>query len=408
MKKVFVTILIAAAAVASVLSSCQKNPEGEEGVKKYNLTVKLAVADSLLFEDLGDKSLTLSYSKGADSKDVPIDTAGVILKLPQGTYSLSVSGKLSPSVSLSGAASVELYQDAEASIELTQIMASPLIFRAIYSCCGIKGYTRDNFFEIVNNSDEVQYLDGVCLGCYSGANYTSASAWLPLVQKGLYPGDVGGAIIAFPGSGKEHPLEPGQAIVLANDATDHSTKAPAGNNCPDLSGADWEVYIGSDLKSNTKDTDYADVPNMEVIHFVSNDVWCQSIQNGGAFMFRMPEGVDVKKFAADSTNLMITPGTQAQTYYVMIPSEYVLDAVSLRNTAKDESTLFPFFASWDEVAMVPQATQNSGNGVRRRVVKVENGRAYYQDTNNSKKDFISNVKIVPGAEYTEVDPEPEA
>ncbi|MBR0300530.1 MAG: DUF4876 domain-containing protein, partial [Bacteroidales bacterium] len=48
-----------------------------------------------------------------------------------------------------------------------------------------------------------------------------------------------------------------------------------------------------------------------------------------------------------------------------------------------------------------------GNAVRRKVAKIENGRAYYKDTNNSSKDFVSakGGTIVPAAVPTAADAE---
>lgn len=407
MKKA-VKLFLAAAATLALFAACE---DQKEGVKKYTLTVTTTVAAEDQVEGVSPTDLVLKWTKGGKSGTVTPDALSlvedentIVVELPQGNYSINVSGVLGYA-KIGGQADVELYDDTEISIELKKIKTSSLIFRTIYSCWGIKGYTRDNYFEIVNNSDEVQYLDNVALGCVSGANFTSASAWLELTRQGLYVGDLGGSVVAFPGTGKDYPLQPGEVVVIANDATNHSELAAEGNNCPDLSGADWEIYIDATLMANTKDTDYTDVPNLRVIHFVSNDIWCQSALNGGVFMFRLPEGQSLEDFAADENNLMTTPGTSATTQYLMIPSQYVLDAVSLYNPAKDRSTIFPFFASWDEADGVDQATQFSGKGVRRKVISVENGIAKYKDTNNSFEDFLTNVTMTPRQAYTEVDVE---
>lgn len=64
----------------------------------------------------------------------------------------------------------------------------------------------------------------------------------------------------FPGtpvSGREYPISPGQYIVVAADAVDHSLYA----NAVDLSGADWEFFnpLGSDY-------DVPGIPNVVNIH----------------------------------------------------------------------------------------------------------------------------------------------
>ena len=41
--------------------------------------------------------------------------------------------------------------------------------------------------------------------------------------------------------------------------------------------------------------------------------------------------------------------------------------------------------------------------MRRKVSRIENGRAYYQDTNNSSNDFLNNQPLTPGQTPTQAD-----
>ena len=56
----------------------------------------------------------------------------------------------------------------------------------------------------------------------------------------------------FPGSGRDYPVAPGQVVVVATAAVDHSVVDPG---LPDLSGADFEF-------EGTADADNPDVPNI--------------------------------------------------------------------------------------------------------------------------------------------------
>jgi len=111
-----------------------------------------------------------------------------------------------------------------------------------------KFYFFGQFVELYNSSQDTLYLDG----CIVTRNY-------PTVLGDLEEIDFVRAIHAFqfpgtPVTGRVYPIFPGQYVVIAADAIDHSAYA---NNAPDLSGADWEMFnpLGSDY-------DVLDVPNL--------------------------------------------------------------------------------------------------------------------------------------------------
>ena len=85
----------------------------------------------------------------------------------------------------------------------------------------------------------------------------------------------------------------------------------------------------------------------------------------------------------------------------MIPSKYVLDAVDIWNSSNENN--YATFLSKDDAQGVLASTAWAGKCVRRKVTKIVNGRAYYQDTNNSANDFLNNQPLTPGVKPTEVD-----
>jgi hypothetical protein len=75
---------------------------------------------------------------------------------------------------------------------------------------------------------------------------------------------------AFPGAGRDHPLAPGEVVIITTQAIDHSQFA---DHLPDLTGADFEFSDPSGLAQNPH------VPNMVNVgprwrprgmHFVMN------------------------------------------------------------------------------------------------------------------------------------------
>ena len=146
-------------------------------------------------------------------------------------------------------------------------------------------YEDDTYITIYNPTSEVKYLDGLAL---------ASTALDPSVQvefdgnKDFRREYVGVSQMSyFPGSGKEHPINPGQTIVIAKYAVDHakdfftsldkmleeSGEKPADRTLYtgidallDLSKADWEW-----TNSKTDSKNNPNVPDLVPIYVGSND-----------------------------------------------------------------------------------------------------------------------------------------
>jgi len=104
-------------------------------------------------------------------------------------------------------------------------------------------YFYDQFIELYNSGDETVYLDGMVV-CRMGY----------LLESITY-------IFQFPGEplgGQEYPVEPGQFVVIAQDAYDHRDIV---SESIDLTYADWEFRNSADFG----DWDNPDVPNIDNI-----------------------------------------------------------------------------------------------------------------------------------------------
>ncbi len=382
--KIFAAVLVAG--LSAAFAACSSDNGG--GVKSYPVSVSLSLGDGLAIENISNLQLIIKSDKGVNDT---IDVAGLQtpLVLKQGVYDFSVTGKVKDEATafVTGLAKANVYNETTVSVPVSKANQSTLIFKTIYNAGGKQYYIKDSFFEIVNNSDEVQYLDNLILAS-ALAGQSAENAWQANGITDLYP-MANGAVLAFPGSGTDYPLLPGQSIIVANDATNHADADHANDpNCPDLSNADWEVY----LDYNSQEVDNP-AKNLKVI-FTNNKympMWGFGVQSIALALVKLPEGVTPEDFAADANNFQTTPGTTTSQEYMMIPSKYVLDAVDVWNANASEH--YGFFLPKDDKQGVPCSDSYAGKCERRKVTKEVNGRKYYQDTNNSSEDFLTNQPL---------------
>jgi hypothetical protein len=120
------------------------------------------------------------------------------------------------------------------------------------------GYVFGGYVELYNNSDTTIYLDGKIFGVGPQYMRDFSSAVTPISCEDVAPYqlDPDGLWSRYfwriPGSGRQYPLVPGRAAVLATDAINHSQ---VDSRLPDLSGADFE-FLGP------IDADNPFVPNL--------------------------------------------------------------------------------------------------------------------------------------------------
>ena len=390
MKNLASKLLAAALLLVGSAAFFSCNTHDDVKIKSYPMEVKFALHDGLAWNNITDAKLIVSNDKGLhDTISIKGDTT---ITFVQGLYNFVVTGKVKDEAAayVQGTAGANLFQNATVNVALSKVVRSSLIFKAIYTTGGKQGYMKDGYFEIVNNSDEVQYLDGLILSAPAGKQQNK-NAWQANGFEDLYACGQG-QVLAFPGSGHDYPLQPGQSVLIANDGANHKDLAGAGNHCPDLSKADWEVY----LSYVNGEIDYP-AKNLDVI-FVNNK-YMKAFGLGffgrAYVLARLPQGMPPEAFAADHSNIKKEPGNAAATMeYLVIPSKYVLDAVDIWDA--QTTNHYPTFQAKDDAEGVLASKAWEGKCVRRKVTKVVNGRAYYQDTNNSANDFLNNQELKPG------------
>ena len=388
--------LLLAAGATLLFASCDngKDDGGDNGSKKLQLTVNLTAPTGYEASQLpamtvtavnSDKELTYTETTAAGATSVTFEVSS-------GQYQITATGRFSNTITFSGAATADVFDSKSATVALTEVNKSPLVFKEIYSTSVMNGgpVMNDTYMEIVNNSDEVQYLDQVIIGAMTAL--AAPNPWVDGSGSQLDKYPLYGIVAAFPGTGKQHALQPGESVVIANDAKDWS-----GTGATNLANADWECYVPD---AGQADADY-DAPNLEIVYNLETQRRLgPGFFGGGLVLAKLPEGMTPSQFAANSDNFMTEPNTEKTQLYFMMPSKYLLDAVEMFDAS--ESTHYHRLLAQDDAGSA-LVTGWSGKSIRRKVTKVENGRAYYQDTNNSTNDFLTDQPLTPGVHPTQAD-----
>ncbi len=184
------------------------------------------------------------------------------------------------------------------------------------SLVGLPGYDAHMYIELYNNSDTTVYLDGKIIG--SGFNYNLDAALWTCAETEPYRNEPTGVyaqfFTAFPGSGTQYPLTPGQAVVVADQAIDHSAFYAG---LPDLRNADFE-FAFPDRANNP------DVPDLV-------DIGWKPVS--GTRTERFVSLSDVP-FVADPLDLeslpRVTPEYQGD--FVLVPAEQIIDIASFTSS----------------------------------------------------------------------------
>ena len=428
MKKVlFLSSLLCAA--LCLTTSCQ---DDEPVAKKYQVTVTVT-ADGIALDSLSDFSLKCLNASGNEMAAIEGENDfSKTYKLIAGNYTLSGFASSSAFNFIGEQKFIVGSEDIDVKLVLkpTPKVKGGIIFKELYYTGVPSYYFRDGFYELVNNSDEIMYLDGIIFTEIQRGYGSSASTWMDSlgnIPADFYPLD--GYVMQFPGTGKDYPVEPGQTVLIAANAYNHGTEAdstkkarvlsdadqpsPAG----DLSTADWELFLPAKAPISY---DNPDVPSLNIIWSnTTTNCWMLTVFGNPIALAKLPEGyADAEAFVNDSTNYHSVSGGKP---ILCLPRNCIIDAIDIQRSGETQivKVFWPSedagytyatgaddsdpdyatdFDSWTSPAY-------SGKSIRRKCIMVtEEGRAYFKDTNNSTEDFIlGGQKAVVRRTFTQPD-----
>ncbi len=251
-------------------------------------------------------------------------------------------------------------------------------------------YNNDVYIELYNNSDEVVYIDGLCIGIHA-QNSVNPSQWIDTEGNMLDRIPITFQSWMFPGTGEDYPVEPRETVVLANVAMNHQADTLNPNSPADLSNADFEAYV-----EHARGTpDNVNVPNMIEIYTTSPAMnnWVLDVNGRAIITWRLPTGLDWESFVENPDNFMQNPATGAGFNMLMVHKDWVVDAVDIVRPEEDRrNKQLPVEVD----AGFVWNPEGRGHSVRRKVEQIIDGHVFLRNTNNSSEDWIGGVVPAPG------------
>jgi len=394
-----------------LLSLLLVNCGSDDVTPSYILTLKVAYPDGFTAANFpGDVTVTATNTSSTLTTSMVANANGeAIFELVVGTYnfttSFSVTGDDDEEYSFNGVIS-NYTLIAESSVNMNLIMVDNtggFVLKEIYyagsKTVDEKSYYSDQFHEIYNNSGDTLYADGLCLAVMDPSLSSTPSVWvnedgslmdrLPLIFH----------VWRIPGDGNDHPVLPGESVLIAQDGIDHKTDENGNPNSPvNLGNADWEAYV----EAAGKDLDASNVPNLTLVYTTTTTSfdWLAPVSGPAEVLFRLPD--DWEAYASDANNFMTKPGSTSSTEYMLIDREFVIDAVECIRVDKPE-----FYKrvpnELDAGYTFLDGNSYCAKSVRRKAKMIIDGRVIYKDTNNSSEDFLHDLDPTPGINPTTVE-----
>lgn len=254
-------------------------------------------------------------------------------------------------------------------------------------------YIGDTYFKIYNNTDHVLYADGLAI-CESKFKSTQFYTYTPDIRQDEMTVH---AIYVIPGNGTEHPVAPGESLVICDTGIDHRISNP---NSFDLSDADFEWYDESTNPSHT-DIDSPTVPNLDKWYCYTLTVFVPHNRGFSSFaLARIPIGKEayLSDYYYDYEYTIYVPaGTFPMSGSAYrLPNEWIVDGVNCSvETDRQWNVLPPSIdAGWTHCGAMDSDENRFFKSIRRKMLYLtDDGIKVLKDTNNSTADF--NPDCVP-------------
>ncbi len=291
---------------------------------------------------------------------------------------------------------------ATTTLQLKFSQAGQIVIKEIYygGCKNEKTgkvYSKDQYFTLYNNSDEIAYLDSLCVGVVYNYNAPTNGKLSDFVKPGTSElrDSVPVANIGwmFKGKGKDIPLQPGHEIVVALNAINH-TKAVA--NSVNL-GVPGYFALYNPLFTKTQSVPEAGVITLDGFWKAgSSTAYVFSLISPGVFIYSLG-GKSINNFIKSCYSVNPTQPSNRNLDVLLVDKNFVMDAVECFRSATDSKRFRP--ENDNGYVMTPGSGQ--GYSVLRKVdqeaTKTAGGRVVYMDTNNSTNDFeVINNALLTG------------
>lgn len=377
-------------------ASCDNN-DGPSAKHTVTVNVKLP-SEVSSFSDVTSMAVIVFNTVTSQESVAQVVDGTATVTLTPGTYNFTVSGETAD-FNLNGVQTgVDVFADKTVEIDLIATVGSTLVFKEVYFSGVPDFYFQDAFYEIYNNTDEVQYLDGIIMGVvdYGMAvgtwNKDQASVWMTngKYTNGKYP--LTSHVQCFPGDGTQFPIQPRTSIVVASNPINHSARELSEGDVQspvNLENADWQLYADNAFPADTR---IEGIPNMTLLWKNFGREMMPATEGQAIVIARLKDGQSPVDYAADPTSVVPLPGGTTNCF--VIPADCILDAIDI--VPADAACHYKHIEAKDDAGMVwytgADGVSNgdySGKSLRRKVAGfTAAGKAILKDTNNSSNDFI--------------------
>lgn len=278
-------------------------------------------------------------------------------------------------------------------VEVQDIRASlskTFVLDKLFFNCSSNGDFDNNYYEeyftISNVSGRPLYADGISFGICGDYNASEddgiKSAYLQrdsIVLSQMY---------TIPGNGRQYLVMPGESLVIAHSAIDH-TSGGEKKNALNLTGADFEIYVPYEYSMTT---DNPEVPNLNV-NFTTFQAFSWGY-TGYAPLMILRADTDLDKYVASHLRKMkvtLSYGDQQQDYLI-VPTSWIVDAAE---TGCEDSFLHKVLPlSVDKSNILIQDDGVYGGFKGQFVKRKSDANGNLIDTNDSQNDF----EVIPNGQ----------
>ena len=373
------------------LTAC-KDPV-ETTIVTVNTTIDTSIDGLQLTEG------TYTFENVSNAKQLTLAYPNQSIELEDGLYNLSFIGKgvyrhdsLSGEVEVQGVRSNLAVSGGNYTVELTvfvrnvsdgDFVIAELFLPGTFNEAG-KQYNGDQYVRIYNNSDKVLYADGLVF---------MESAFMTTSKSKVVDPDIMNEAMAIntvavvPGNGQDHPVQPGESIILCDNAINHKEANP---NSIDLSKADFEWYF----PDSKLEVDNPEVENLSIYYCYTKTIWILNKQGNRAYAIgRLPQGMTADRYIAEykyDYTYELDNGTvsKPQSQY-KFPNEWIVDAVNVgaNNEWQWNVTASKLDMGHTYIGQNNTIAENIGKCVLRKVSHKDGSREVLLDTDNSSVDF---------------------
>jgi hypothetical protein len=384
MKKSLMIAAIAIAAVAFASCDNTKKVTTISAVAQLNTSSITGVDVPSTFD-----VVFTNYETKVSVSAVSVDGKATVTNITPGVYTVTAtanSSKDGSAYNFSGtAANVSITTDAQAiPVDVQVAKSSAFIFKEMYwtgdSTNTGTWYFRDQYYEVYNNSQTTAYADGLCI-CTIIPMQSTANTYSWQIDN---PNDYVFAqlIWQLPGDGTQYPVKPGESIIIAQWAVDHTAEGRNPDRGVNLSGAEFEAYVGT----NPTLVDGAAVNMNRVVNSTySMPQWLANVFGPAYVLFYPSKPLVNDNFIQDANSS--TKAREIAISDVLDAVEFVKNAASV--TLKRIPTVLDAGALWAE-----NGSYSGESFYRKKQSTLSSGQIIYQDTNNSTNDFLTGAPVV--------------